>query len=119
MQRGVLTIQSGIPVARIELLDALQVRACNAYSKLTLPERPMLFVEFHGSERGAAEQSEQFGEIAAELGGGPFEYATRAEDRTRLWQARMTAIGRPAHFARARRRFRPTCVFRFRVLLNA
>jgi D-lactate dehydrogenase (cytochrome) len=85
---AILTIQSGIPVARIELLDALQVKACNAYSKLTLPERPMLFLEFHGSESGVAEQSEQFGEIARELGGGPFDYATRAEDRTRLWQAR-------------------------------
>jgi D-lactate dehydrogenase (cytochrome) len=84
----ILTIQSGIPVARIELLDALQVRACNAYSKLTLPETPMLFVEFHGSAASVKEQSELFGEIAAELGGGPFDWATRPEDRTRLWQAR-------------------------------
>ena len=61
----ILTIQSGIPVARIELLDALQVRACNLYSKLGLPETPMLFVEFHGSEAGVAEQSQRFGEIAA------------------------------------------------------
>ena len=63
----IMTIQSGIPVARIELLDELQVKACNAYSKLTLPERPMLFVEFHGTERGTAEQSERFGEIAARI----------------------------------------------------
>jgi D-lactate dehydrogenase (cytochrome) len=84
----IMTIQSGIPVARIELLDALQVRACNAYSKLSLPEQPMLFVEFHGTTQGAAEQSARFGEIAGEFGGGPFEWATRAEDRTRLWQAR-------------------------------
>src|SRR2546427_8194781 len=87
----ILTIQSGIPVARIELLDALQVRACNAYSKLALPETPMLFVEFHGSAAGVAEQSERFGEIARELGGGPFDWATRPEDRTRLWQARHDA----------------------------
>lgn len=87
----ILTIQSGIPIARIELLDELQVRACNAYSKLTLPETPMLFVEFHGTEAGVAEQSGAFGEIAAELGGGPFEWTTRAEDRTRLWQARHDA----------------------------
>ena len=59
------TIQSGLPVARIELLDALQVKACNAYSKLALPETPMLFVEFHGSEESVAEQARRFGEIAS------------------------------------------------------
>jgi D-lactate dehydrogenase (cytochrome) len=85
------TIQTGIPVARIELLDALMIKASNAYSKLSLPECPMLFVEFHGSESGVAEQSAQFGEIARSCGGGPFEWATRAEDRTRLWQARHDA----------------------------
>ena len=85
------TIQSGIPVARIELLDALQVRACNIYSKLTLPETPMLFLEFHGTAASVAEQSQRFGEIAKEFGGGPFDWATRAEDRTRLWQARHDA----------------------------
>jgi len=87
-QATILTIQSGIPVARIELLDALQIKASNAYSKLTLPEVPTLFVEFHGSEASVAEQSERFGEIVAELGGGPFDWATKAEDRNRLWQAR-------------------------------
>ena len=87
----IMTIQSGIPVARIELLDELQVRAQNAYSKLTMPEKPLLLLEFHGSEAGVAEQSQRFGEIAQELGGGPFEWATRAEDRTRLWQARHDA----------------------------
>ncbi len=87
----IATIQSGIPVARIELLDALQVVAVNAYSNLALPERPMLCVEFHGSDAGVAEQSERFGAIAGECGGGPFEWATRAEDRSRLWQARHNA----------------------------
>jgi D-lactate dehydrogenase (cytochrome) len=87
----IMTIQSGIPVARIELLDELQVRAQNAYSKLTMPEKPLLLLEFHGSEAGVAEQAQRFGEIAQELGGGPFEWATRAEDRTRLWQARHDA----------------------------
>jgi D-lactate dehydrogenase (cytochrome) len=88
---AIATIQSGIPVARIELLDELQVKATNLYSKLTLPEVPMLFVEFHGSPSGVAEQSERFGEIAGELGGGPFEWTTQPEDRTRLWQARHDA----------------------------
>jgi D-lactate dehydrogenase (cytochrome) len=87
----ITTIQSGIPVARIELLDALQVRAVNLYSKLTLAETPMLFLEFHGTEAGVAEQSERFGEIAQEFGGGPFEWTTRPEDRTRLWEARHNA----------------------------
>jgi D-lactate dehydrogenase (cytochrome) len=87
----ILTIQSGIPVARIELLDALQVRACNLYSKLSLPETPMLFLEFHGSDASVAEQSQRFGEIAKEFGGGPFDWATKAEDRSRLWQARHDA----------------------------
>jgi D-lactate dehydrogenase (cytochrome) len=84
----IATIQSGLPVARIELLDSLQVRACNVYSKLSLPETPMLFIEFHGTAAGVAEQSQRFGEIAAEFGGGPFTWATRPEERTRLWQAR-------------------------------
>src|SRR6266852_3464385 len=90
-EAAIATIQSGIPVARIELLDALQVKAVNAYSRLTLPERPMLCLEFHGSPAGVEEQSARFGEIAADLGGGPFEWATKAEDRTRLWQARHDA----------------------------
>jgi D-lactate dehydrogenase (cytochrome) len=88
---AIATIQSGIPVARIELLDELQVRATNLYSRLTLPEVPMLFVEFHGSPAAVAEQSERFGEIARDLAGGPFEWATKPEDRTRLWQARHDA----------------------------
>jgi D-lactate dehydrogenase (cytochrome) len=84
----IVTIQSGIPVARIELLDEVQIRGVNLHSKLGLPEVPMLFLEFHGTEAGVKEQSERFSEIAAEYGGGPFEWATKAEDRTRLWQAR-------------------------------
>ncbi|MDX7951653.1 FAD-linked oxidase C-terminal domain-containing protein [Lichenihabitans sp. Uapishka_5] len=84
----IATVQSGIPVARIELLDALQVRACNLYSGIGLPETPCLFVEFHGSAAGVIEQSERFGAIAADLEGGPFHWATVAEERTRLWQAR-------------------------------
>lgn len=87
----IATIQYGIPVARIELLDALQVKACNSYSKLDLPEQPTLFLEFHGTPAGVAEQAEAFGEIAAEQGGGGFRWETREEDRLRLWQARHDA----------------------------
>ena len=90
----ILTIQSGVPVARIELLDAVQVKAVNLYSKLTLPETPMLLVEFHGTDASVKEQAERFGAIAGEFGGGPFEWATKQEDRTRLWQARHDEIGR-------------------------
>ena len=85
------TIQSGIPVARIELLDELQVKAANAYSKLTLPETPLLLLEFHGTEAGVAEQSQRFGAIAADHGGGAFQWTAKAEDRTKLWQARHDA----------------------------
>jgi D-lactate dehydrogenase (cytochrome) len=88
---AIVTIQSGVSVARIELLDELQVKATNLYSKLALPEVPMLFVEFHGSPAGVAEQAERFGEIARDLAGGPFEWATKPEDRSRLWQARHDA----------------------------
>ncbi|MBS7545154.1 FAD-binding protein [Ancylobacter oerskovii] len=87
----IATIQSGLPVARIELLDEVQVKACNAYSKLDLAEQPTLFVEFHGTEAGVHEQAERFGEIAADFGGGTFAWATRPEDRSKLWQARHDA----------------------------
>ncbi|MDK9698438.1 MAG: FAD-binding protein [Siculibacillus sp.] len=87
----ILTIQTGIPVARIEILDEMQVKACNAYSKLTLPETPLLLVEFHGTEASVHEQSERFGEIAKDLGGGPFTWTTKAEERTKLWTARHDA----------------------------
>jgi D-lactate dehydrogenase (cytochrome) len=82
------TIQSGLPIARIELIDALSVRAFNVYAKLTLPERPMLLVEFHGTEQSVAEQASRFGDIAAEHGGGVLTSATKPEERTKLWQAR-------------------------------
>jgi D-lactate dehydrogenase (cytochrome) len=87
----ILAIQTGIPLARIELLNEAQVRASNAYSKLTLPETPLLLLEFHGTEVEVAAQSKLFGELAAECGGGGFEWTTRPEERTRLWQARHDA----------------------------
>jgi D-lactate dehydrogenase (cytochrome) len=88
----ILTIQMGIPVARIELLDAVLIDAVNRYSGLDYAKRPTLFLEFHGSEAGVAEQAQAFGEIAADHGGGEFRWATRAEDRTKLWQARHDAF---------------------------
>ena len=87
----IATIQTGIPVARIELMDEVQVRACNAYSRLDLPNTPLLFLEFHGTAAGVREQSARFNDIAGEFGGGPFDWATRAEDRSRLWRARHDA----------------------------
>jgi D-lactate dehydrogenase (cytochrome) len=90
-QATIATIQSGIPVARIEFIDAMAIRATNNYSKLNLAEAPTLFLEFHGSEAGVKEQTERFGEIAAEFGGGPLQWTTQAEERTKLWQARHDA----------------------------
>ncbi|MCH7793858.1 MAG: FAD-binding protein [Proteobacteria bacterium] len=87
----ILTIQSGIPVARIELLDEVQMDALNRYSKLNYAVLPTLFFEFHGTERGVREQAETVGEIAAELGGSDFRWETKAEDRNKLWQARHDA----------------------------
>lgn len=82
------TIQTGIAVARIELLDALQIRAVNNYSRTSWRECPTLFLEFHGSPAGVAEQSTGFGEIAAANGGGAFSWTTNTEERTALWDAR-------------------------------
>jgi D-lactate dehydrogenase (cytochrome) len=85
-------IQHGIPVARIELLDDVQMDACIRYSKLAgFAVKPTLFFEFHGSEAGVAEQAATMQEITAEFGGSAFEWATLAEDRTRLWKARHAA----------------------------
>jgi D-lactate dehydrogenase (cytochrome) len=91
-QTVIQTIQLGIPVARIELVDEEHVKAFNAYSKIDLKVAPTLFVEFHGTQAGTAEQSQLFGAIAEEMGGGPFSWATKEEDRQRLWQARHDAF---------------------------
>lgn len=85
------TIQLGVPVARVELLDALTLQAINRYSKTTLPEAPTLFFEFHGSDSSVQEQAELTQEIAQGNGGQDFQWATRQEDRSRLWQARHDA----------------------------
>ncbi len=85
------TIQMGIPVARIELLDEVQVAASNDYSKLSLDVKPTLFLEFHGSEASVAEQSETFAEIAKDNGGGDLKWSTDPEERNKLWAARHDA----------------------------
>jgi len=85
---AIAAIQAGIPLVRVELLDEVQVRACNADAKLGLAETPMLFLEFHGTDAGVAEQAERFGDLAREFAAGAFEWATKPEDRTRLWAAR-------------------------------
>lgn len=84
-------IQYGLPVARIELLDAMVVKAVNAYSKLSLPETPLLLLEFHGSDAAVIEQSETFASLADEFGGSGYAATTTAEERTQLWQARHDA----------------------------
>lgn len=85
------TIQIGVPVARVEFVDENSVRALNRHDKLTLPEQPLLLFEFHGSEHGVQEQAEVVQQIADEHGATGFEWATRPEDRSRLWQARHNA----------------------------
>ena len=85
------TIQMGVPVARVEFLDENGVRAINAHDKLSLPEKPLLLFEFHGSPHGVQEQAEVVQQIANEHGAEGFEWATRPEDRSRLWQARHNA----------------------------
>lgn len=87
----ILTIQAGIPVARMELLDTLQIEACNKYSKLDLKEAPTLFFEFHGTDVGVDDQIASLRAIVGEFGGADFTWADKLEDRNRLWQARHDA----------------------------
>jgi len=84
-------IQMGIPIARVELIDANAVRMVNAHSKLSLPEQPMLLMEFHGSPASVKEQAETVQDIANDFAGHAFEWATTPEERTRLWTARHNA----------------------------
>ncbi|MEM1382275.1 MAG: FAD-linked oxidase C-terminal domain-containing protein [Pseudomonadota bacterium] len=85
------TIQCGVPVARIELLDELQIRGFNAYAGYELPEAPTLFLEFHGSPDGVTEQAEMVGALAEGHGVMGFEWTKETEARSRLWQARHDA----------------------------
>ena len=87
----IVTMQMGVPVARVEFLDENGVKAINKHDKLTLPEKPLLLFEFHGSENSVKEQAEIVQEIAQDHGAIGFEWATRPEDRSRLWQARHNA----------------------------
>ena len=87
----VQSIQLGIPLARVEILDDMQIRAVNRWSKMDLPELTTLFVEFHGSERYVAEQIETVKELAEANGGGEFRWAEKTEDRNALWKARHEA----------------------------
>lgn len=91
VQTVIETIQCGLPMARIELMDADSVRAVNAYSKMDMPEKPHLLLEFHGSDSGVAEQAETFGTIAEGHGGQSFDWATQTEARTALWTMRHNA----------------------------
>ncbi|WP_408598663.1 FAD-binding oxidoreductase [Limnohabitans sp.] len=91
VQATITIIQMGVPIARVELIDANTVRMVNAYAKLGLKESPMLLMEFHGSPNGVKEQAETVQEIATEHGGLSFEWATTPEERTRLWAARHNA----------------------------
>ena len=91
VQTVIQTIQLGVPIARVELIDVNSVRMVNAHSKLSLREEPMLLMEFHGSPSGVKEQAETVQMLATEHGGKAFEWATTPEERTRLWTARHNA----------------------------
>jgi D-lactate dehydrogenase (cytochrome) len=86
------TVQAAVPVARIELADAVQMDAINKYSKLNLRVAPTLWLEFHGTEASVAEQAETIQMIAREHGGADFSWATKPEDRHRLWRARHDVV---------------------------
>ncbi|MDD7971168.1 FAD-binding oxidoreductase [Roseinatronobacter alkalisoli] len=90
-QTVILTIQSGIPMARIEFIDATFVRVFNAQNGTDMPEKPHLMVEFHGTTQSTREQAESFGEIVTDMGGSAFQWAERQEDRNRLWKMRHNA----------------------------
>ncbi|MEM1396067.1 MAG: FAD-linked oxidase C-terminal domain-containing protein [Pseudomonadota bacterium] len=87
----IATLQSAIPVARIELIDALQMAAINAYSKTTYAEQPTLFVEFHGSPSSVEEQARAFCEICRDFGASDFAWTANTEERSKMWKARHDA----------------------------
>lgn len=87
----IMAVQIGIPMARIELIDEISIKAINKHSGLNYPEVPHLFMEFHGSDVGVKDQSESMAEIVQEFGGGDFQWSTKPEDRNQLWAARHQA----------------------------
>ena len=89
---AIAVIQSGVPVARIELLDAVMMKGMNLHARLGLPELPHLFFEFHGSKAYVGEQAETAQALALEFGGLGFEWAVTPEERSRLWQARDNTL---------------------------
>ena len=88
---AIQTIQCGIPIARVELLDSAQMRAINQYSRTSFPEKVTLFLEFHGSDASVKEQAETVGEICADFGGSEFEWTAFEEQRSEMWDARHSA----------------------------
>jgi len=87
----IATIQTGIPMARIEFVDDATARAFNIYTGTSMPEKPHLMLEFHGSPQAVAEQAERVGEIATDMGGQGFQWTSKHEDRTALWKMRHNA----------------------------
>lgn len=87
----IMAVQMGLPVARMEYVDPMSIKAINAYSHMSMKETHHLFMEFHGSDASVAETADRMKDIAEDMGGGGFQYATKAEDRTKLWHARHNA----------------------------
>src|SRR5713101_8327893 len=115
----VATIQAGVPIARIELLDAKQMDAVNKYAKLSYAVAPTLFFEFHGTQAGVAEQVAQVKDFAAEQGGVDFRWAATPEERSKLWQARHDAYYAALTLRPGRKAGRPMSACRSRALPNA
>lgn len=86
------TVQCGIPIARMEFLDPAAIRACNRFSKMDLPEKPTLFLEFHGSQAETTAQLEMVSGIGADFGGGTLRHAHESEAKNMLWRARHDAL---------------------------
>lgn len=91
VETAIQTIQCGIPIARIELIDANMIAGINSYSNTSFAVKPTLFLEFHGGEQSVAEQTLAFGEIATDLGGAEFEWTVHEEERSAMWEARHKA----------------------------